>query len=254
VIDLERNGRIALMRLNVPPVNALDVEVLVAMTERLVEVDHSDAAAIVLTGSGSSFSAGANLFRVLEDGADAVRDGVSKLAVAFGTLFTFPRPVVAAVNGHAIAGGAVIACAADWKLAASGDLKIGFGELRVGVPFPTWALEIARFAVRPERLQEVIYFGRSYTPKDALERGLLDEVVPPDRLLDRAFEVAERLASMPKLTFEHTKRALRRPTVEWVRKQAARDDPRVRDAWASPEVRDAIDRFLTKTFGRSTRG
>jgi enoyl-CoA hydratase/carnithine racemase len=253
VIDVERNGRIAVIRLNFPPVNALDAEVLAALTARLDEVDHSNAEAVVLTGAGSSFSAGANLFRVLDEGEEYVRSSVPKLARAFGALFTFPRPVVAAVNGHAIAGGAVLTCACDWKIAAAGDLKIGFGELRVGVPFPTWALEIARFSVRPVSLQEVIYFGRTYSPDDAMNRGLIDEIVPPDRLLDRAFEVAERLASMPKVTFEQTKRALRRPTVEWVRKHNARDDRIVRDAWMSDEVRGAIRAFLDKTFGKSTR-
>lgn len=252
MIDVERNGRIALVRLNHPPVNALGTEVLAALSEALASVAEADA--VVLTGQGAAFSAGANLFRVLEAGADEVRSGVSQLATTFGDLFTFPRPVIAAVNGHAIAGGAVLICACDWKLAAEGDHKIGFGELRVGVPFPTWALEIARFAVQPERLQEVIYFGRSYDPAGAMERGLIDEIVPAGRLLDRAFEVAERLASMPAITFEQTKRALRRPTVEWVRKHGARDDAIVRDAWSGPEVREAIDRYLTKTFGKSSRG
>lgn len=254
MIDVERNGRIALVRLNFPPVNALDAEVLAALAEGIDAIDHSDASAIVLTGAGSSFSAGANLFRVLQEGEEYVASSVPKLSQAFGALFTFPRPVVAAVNGHAIAGGAVLTCAADWKIAAAGDLKIGFGELRVGVPFPTWALEIARFAVRPDRLQEVIYFGRSYSPEEAVGRGMIDEIVPADRLLDRAFEVAERLASIPAITFEQTKRALHRPTAEWVRKHAARDDSIVRNAWTSSEIRDAIDRFLVKTFGKSSRG
>ena len=254
MIDLERNGAIAVIRLNYPPVNALDAEVLEALSAAIASVAFSDASAVVLTGAGTSFSAGANLFRVLDEGTAYVRSSVPKLSSAFGTLFTFPRPVVAAVNGHAIAGGAVLTCACDYRVCASGEAKIGFGELRVGVPFPTWALEIARFAVRPDRLQEVIYFGRSYSPADALERGLIDEIVAPDALMDRAFEVAMRLASMPRFTFEHTKRALRRPTVDWVRRHSGSDDPAVRDAWTSDDVRGAIERFLSKTFGKASRG
>src|SRR4029077_2617237 len=123
------------MRLNAPPVNALDREVLLAITATLHEIEASDARAVVLTGAGSAFSAGADLFRVLNEGDDYLRTSLAALTEAFGTLFQFPRPVIAAVNGHAIAGGAVLVCSSDHRIAASGDHKIGFAELRVGVPF-----------------------------------------------------------------------------------------------------------------------
>src|SRR5438874_7903159 len=150
------------MRLNAPPVNALDREVLLAITATLHEIEASDARAVVLTGSGPAFSAGADLFRVLNEGDEYLRTSLEALTEAFGTLFQFPRPVVAAVNGHAIAGGAVLVCASDYRIAASGNHKIGFAELRVGVPFPSWGLEIARWGTRPERLQAVVYLGRWY--------------------------------------------------------------------------------------------
>src|SRR5439155_22027123 len=105
LIDLEKDGDITVMRLNAPPVNALDREVLLAITATLNEIEASDARAVVLTGTGSSFSAGADLFRVLNEGDEYLRTSLAALTEAFSTLFRFPRPVVAAVNGHAIAGG-----------------------------------------------------------------------------------------------------------------------------------------------------
>jgi len=240
------------MRLNAPPVNALDREVLLAITATLHEVEASDARAVVLTGTGTVFSAGADLFRVLNEGDDYLQTSLAALTEAFGTLFRFPRPVVAAVNGHAIAGGAVLVCASDHRISAAGIHKIGFAELRVGVPFPAWALEIARFGTRPANFQEVIYFGRSYDPEGAHARGLIDEIVEPDQLMGRAMSTAERLAAIPPVTFRLMKEALRRPVIERVEASAAADRA-AREAWGSDEVRQAVRRFLKETFGTDTR-
>lgn len=252
MIELDRHGAVAVVRINHPPVNALDREVLLAITDRLREAERDDAAAIILTGTGNVFSAGADLFRVLNEDDEYLRTSLVALTECFGTLFQFPRPVVAAVNGHAIAGGAVLVGAGDYRVTASGDHKIGFAELRVGVPFPAWAIEIARWGTRPEHFQEVVYLGRSYLPDGALERGLVDEIVDPSMLMDRAFEMAERLASVPPTSFRLMKEAMRRPVVERVG-AAAEADAQARAAWASEEVRDAIRRFLVKTFGTDTR-
>jgi len=252
VIDLEKHGDITVMRLNAPPVNALDREVLRAITATLNEIEASDARAVVLTGTGASFSAGADLFRVLNEGDEYLRTSLAALSEAFGTLFRFPRPVVAAVNGHAIAGGAVLVCASDHRISSAGDHKIGFAELRVGVPFPAWALEIARWGTRPANLQEVIYFGRSYDPEGALARGLIDEIVEPGELLSRAISRAGRLAAIPAVSFRLMKESLRRPVVERVEASEVADQA-AREAWGSEEVRDAIRGFLKKTFGADTR-
>ena len=250
MIDVEEKDSIAVVRLNNPPVNALDREVLLEITATFQRL--SDARAVVLTGTGATFSAGADLFRVLNEGDEYLRTSLAALTEAFGTLFQFPRPVVAAVNGHAIAGGAVLTCASDYRIAASGEHKIGFAELRVGVPFPSWALEIARWGTRPESLQEVVYLGRSYDPAGALERGLIDEIVDGGSLMPRAMQMAERLAAIPPVTFRLMKESLRRPVVERVR-ASADADAAAREAWGSAEVRDAISRFLKETFGTDRR-
>jgi len=252
LIDLEKKGDITVMRLNAPPVNALDREVLLAITATLHEIEASDARAVVLTGTGKAFSAGADLFRVLNEGDDYLRTSLAALTEAFSTLFQFPRPVVAAVNGHAIAGGAVLVCASDHRIAAAGEHKIGFAELRVGVPFPAWALEIARWGTRPANLQEVIYFGRSYDPDGALTRGLVDEIVEADQLMSRALSTAQRLAAIPAVSFRLMKEALRRPVVERVRASESADLA-AKKAWASDDVRAAISAFLKRTFGADTR-
>jgi hypothetical protein len=128
--------------------------VLDALGRELDAAAGSDARAVVLTGAGSIFCAGVDLFRVVDEGADYVRRFLPSLADVIRKLFMLPKPVVAAANGHAIAGGCILVAACDYRLMARGGGRIGVPELLVGVPFPAIALEILRFALAPERMQD----------------------------------------------------------------------------------------------------
>lgn len=240
---------IAIVRIDNPPVNALDPAVFAALVRRLEEVQAEGARAVILSGAGDAFSAGADLFRVL-DAADAeLEEAVPEAGRAFDAFLRFPLPIVAAINGHAIAGGCVLACACDWRIARSGDVRIGLAELSVGVPFPAAALEIVRNAVAPRHLRELVLLARLYTPEEAAARALIDEVVAPEALMDRAHEVARRLARVPQATFAHTKYQLRRPAIEAVERWAGPEDAAAGRIWGSEEVRASIRAFLDRTIG-----
>jgi enoyl-CoA hydratase len=249
-MEWEVNDDIAVLALEHGPVNALDREFLVDITETLRAIDKADVGALILSGKGPAFSAGADLYRVLQDGKKYVDSSVGALSDAFDSAFTFRRPIIAAVNGHAIAGGCIFVCASDYRVMAKGSGVIGLAELRVGVPFPTYALEIVRYAAAPQYLQELIYLGKNYSPEKALVRGLLDEVVEPDELMPRAQEIARKLAGIPRGTFELMKRELRAPTVEAVRRGSPEFDPQVQELWSSNDVRAAIERFLEELRNR----
>src|SRR5215468_11136285 len=128
----ERDG-ILTLRLAHGKASALDVELLDALLREL-EGAAEDVRALILTGTGSIFSAGVDLFRLVREGADYVRLFLPLLCRFLRTLFTFPRPVVAAANGHAIAGGCILVLAADVRLMAEGAGRVGVPELLVGVP------------------------------------------------------------------------------------------------------------------------
>ena len=145
MLQLDDRGPTAVLSLDHGKVNALDVELLDALTDALRALAAGPCTAVVLTGAGRAFSAGVDLHRVLEGGADYVERLIPALGSAFETLFGFPKPVIAAVNGAAIAGGCVLVCACDVRLATE-DAPVGASELRVGVPFPASALEILRHA------------------------------------------------------------------------------------------------------------
>lgn len=248
----ENRDGVEVVYLERPPVNALDREFLEAITEHFKRLAEEGLPAVVLTAEGSAFSAGADLFRVLEEGEKYVDASVGALSSAFGALFEFPRPLVVAANGHALAGGAVILCAGDYRIMADGDGRVGVTELKVGVPFPIYALEIIRYAVAPQHLQEAVYLARAYRPRDALAKGFLDEVVEPDTLMDRSIEIAKRLAAIPPRSFEIMKKLLRAPTMDRIARYGAEHDAQAREGWTSEEVQQAISKFLEATFG-STR-
>src|ERR1700741_4751996 len=116
MITLTTQSDIALLTLSHPPANALDLEFMQAILAGLDEAESSAAKALVLTGENKVFSAGADLFRVLDAGADYIERAGGTMSALFERLFRFPKPTVAAVNGHAIAGGSIIACACDYRI------------------------------------------------------------------------------------------------------------------------------------------
>jgi hypothetical protein len=158
----EDRGSVAVLHMDHGKANALDVELIGAIGDALGDIVREGShSAVVLTGTGSIFSAGVDLFRFLEGGESYLEQFFDAMVRSFRALFAFPRPLVAAVNGHAIAGGAVMAAAADYRIMSMGKAKIGVPELRVGIPFPVAAIEILRFATSTQHLQELVYLGRA---------------------------------------------------------------------------------------------
>jgi enoyl-CoA hydratase len=187
---------------------------------------------------------------VLEGDDAYAADFVSALVRAFTTLFSFPRPLVGAVNGHAIAGGAILACCCDHAVCADGALKIGVTELAVGVPYPLAALEVVRHAVAPERFEDVVFLAGTYPPAEARAIGFVSEVVPAETVLGRALEVAERLGRIPAATYELVKMAVRRPVLDRIASHGPAHDAAATRGWQSAEVRAAIQGFLDRTIAR----
>lgn len=250
MLDLERREGVDVLWLDRPPVNAADLDSLNALVDAVERVTTESDKPVVLTGRGAAFSAGADLHRVLDGDDDYAAAFVAGLVRAFTTLFSFPRPLVGAVNGHAIAGGAILACCCDHAVAADGPFKIGVTELAVGVPYPLAALEVVRHAVAPERFEEAVFLARTYSPAEARDIGFVSEVVAADRVLDRAVEVADRLGRVPAATYELIKNAVRHPTLERIRSQGAAHDASAVAGWQSGEVRTAIRTFLERTISR----
>ena len=248
MIHLEDRDGIAVLRIEHGKANTLDMELCNAIVTAFD--DANEARAVVLTGTGTIFSAGVDLFRVLKGGKSYIEAFVPAMCRAFERVFVHSAPVVAAANGHAIAGGCLLVAAADQRLMVDGTARIGIPELQVGVPFPPIALEIMRFATAPQHFQTVVLRADTYRSSDALGLGLLDEVVAPDMLLDRALSTAERLASVPRETFAITKREIRRPALARIRALELTVAEEVRAQWLEPRTLDGIRGYLDRTISK----
>jgi enoyl-CoA hydratase len=203
---------------------------------------------VIVVGTGSIFCAGVDLVRMSSEGADYVRRFLPALHRLFDAAFNLPKPVVAAVNGHAMAGGCVLACCADLRIMARGGGRIGITEMLVGVPFPALAFEVMRYAANAQYLADMTLSGATFPGEEARTRGLVDEVVEPAELMDRAVAAAQRLAALPAATFAATKAQMHERVADHMAQHGARIDARVEQIWTSPETLQNIRDFVAKTI------
>lgn len=246
MIEHTTSDGIVTLRLNHGKVSALDLELADAMALAFTELAGSDARAVILTGTGSSFSAGVDLFRIVDGGTDYVDRFFPALSRFMLDLFAFPKPLVVAVNGHAVAGGCIFTLCGDYRLMAAGDGRIGIPELLVGVPFPASVLEVIRYGVPPQNLQALMYSARTVKPDEALRLGIVDEVT--DDLPVRAEDMARHLASLPPQAFQLAKRQLRDRTISQAKHYAHELDSVAFEIWRSPETHARIREYLAKTI------
>jgi enoyl-CoA hydratase len=247
MIEIAEQDGVALLRMAHGKANAMSLELCQALTARFKDL--SSAPAVVVTGTGRIFSAGVDLIRLLDDGAPYIREFLPALSTMFATVFSHPKPVVAAVNGHAIAGGCVLACAADKRLMAREAGRIGATELLVSVAFPSIAMEIMRSAMAPQYFEDAIFSGATYAPPEALARGLVHDVVDPPRLIERAIAAAKTLAAISPAAFALTKRQIRASALQPPNR--AEIDDAVMQIWTSPETLDRIRDYVSRTLRKS---
>ena len=219
-------------------VNVLDLAALAELTEAFHGLRDR---AVVLTGAGRAFCAGVDLRPVVERGRGYVEKFLPALDEMFLAVFDHPRPVVAAVNGHALAGGAVLALAADRRLMSGGT--IGVTELAVGVPFPPTAFETVRM-VAGHRTADLMLAARRLDPEEALAVGLVDELVAPVELVELAVAAAVQLAAIPAETFAATKHQLRGEVRARIERDTAVQRDGLIDAWSGEPVQAAIRGYL----------
>lgn len=221
MIEREDDGDIAVLRLAHGPVSAMDIELCQGITEQFRSFAGGTARAVVLTGTGRSFSAGVDLHRYLDGGAPYVEAFLPALCEMFQTAFEQQLPVVSALNGHAIAGGCVLAACADATLMADGAGRVGLPEVRVGLPFPRVAVEIMRYAVGDVAARRLMVGALTHPPAEALAIGLVDRIVSAEELRDQAIATARALADeVPPDTFAVTKVQLRRESLDRVHQYA----------------------------------
>ena len=247
-ITLNESNAIALLTLNRPEKrNAISYELIADLEKGLDQVSQSSAKVLIVTGAGKAFCSGMDLEdlksligRTHEQNLEDSRT----MARLFRSIYDFPQPTIAAVNGAAIAGGTGIATICDFTLAVP-EAKFGYTEVRIGfVP-----AIVSNFLVRQvgeKRARDLLLTGRIFSADEALHMGLINEVVAPDRLLERAQELARSLMDSSTASLRATKQLLSQTVNEELDQRletAIEQNARIR---RTDDFREGITAFLEK--------
>jgi enoyl-CoA hydratase len=243
-VTVESRGPLAVVRIEHPPANALNPELLAELESLRAELADDPPGAVVIAGRGRFFSAGVDLKLVptmSRDEQRAMVDGINQLVLGW---YCFPRPVVAAVTGHAIAGGMVIALCADYRVGAS-EGKLGLTELRAGVPYPVAAIRLVQAELAGPAARALALRAHLVEPEEALRLGLVDELAGPGEVLERACDLAEEMASFGGQAYGRTKRELRGETLRAIEEAVRAGDPLL-EAWLDEESPHAAAAILRR--------
>ncbi|MBK7864774.1 MAG: enoyl-CoA hydratase/isomerase family protein [Archangiaceae bacterium] len=247
-IELRRVDDIVVVQLNGGRANAMSVGLLTELEATFAEIARGDAAAVVLTGTGKAFSAGLALPDLINLDRNEMRDFITSFERSMQRVLACPKPVVAAINGHAIAGGCVLALMCDVRIAADGPANIGLNESQLGIGLPSLVIEPLRARVSPSAILPIAYEGRLFSVQAAQELGLLDQVVPTAELDEKCLQKARLLGRSP-LAFAQMKQALLRPVLASVEKNGQADREAWLDSWFSP----AAQKLLRSTVALLSR-
>jgi 3,2-trans-enoyl-CoA isomerase len=211
-VDVHTDETIATVTLNRGKVNALNEAVVDQLQVTFQELEANEAVrAAILTGQGSFFSFGFDIPEFLSYAKDDFIRYLTKFSGLYTYLFRFPKPLVMAINGHAIAGGCMLAMAGDSRLMVLGKAKISLNEITFGSSLFAGSVAMLKFWVGSRIAQEIAYSGRMYQAEDAKKLGLVDEISTADGLIEDAKAKVRDLASRDPAAFTSIKKLLREP-------------------------------------------
>jgi enoyl-CoA hydratase len=242
---VEHEGMVTVVTLAHPPANAMDTASLNELADIFDRLANDvGVTAVVVTGDGRSFSAGLDLKAIQHCEPGHQEELIEALNRAFLAVYSCPRLVVGAVNGHAIAGGLVLALCCDIRLVADVDLKVGLAEVRVGVPYPVGAIEVVRHELSAPIVRRLVLGGELIGAHTAVELGVFDRVVPAAELLATALSAARD--HKPPGGYARIKAQLRNPAIQATRAALGGRDPLARP-WLTDETFGAAAAALRRS-------
>jgi len=247
-VKLTIDDSVALLTLNRPDKrNAISYELIDDLLQALDEVAHSSALVLILTGAGKAFCSGMdleNLRALLGRTPEQSLQDTQTMARLFRSLYEFPKPTIAAVNGPAIAGGCGLATLCDFTLSVP-DANFGYTEVRIGF-VPAIVSTFLLRQIGEKHARDLLLTGRIITADEAHRMGLVNEIVPAEKLMDRARELAAQLMENSPGSLRYTKRLITDHARRELNVQievAIRENAAVR---STPDFREGISSFLEK--------
>jgi Delta3-Delta2-enoyl-CoA isomerase len=232
---------IAEARLKRGKVNALSEPAVEEITDCLRSLAADlDTRAVILTGDGAFFSFGFDIPEFLGYSRESFAKFLQRFTALYSYLFTYPKPIVAALNGHAIAGGCMLALACDYRIMVSGKAKISLNEISFGSSVFAGSVEMLRFLVGGKNAQAILYDGTMYSAETAVQLGMIDKVSSTERLMKDAREMAQRMTEKDAAAFRSIKNLLRAPVAEDMARNEERSVQEFVSIWYSESTRQNL--------------
>ncbi|MDO9528483.1 MAG: enoyl-CoA hydratase/isomerase family protein [Syntrophales bacterium] len=219
-IIVSKDDSVATLTLSRGKVNALNESAIDQINSSLIELEKDETVkAIILTGQGNFFSFGFDIPEFLSYSKDSFTKFLTKFTDLYTYMFLFPKPVVAALNGHTMAGGCMLATTCDYRIMVSGKAKIALNEIGFGSTVLAGSVEMLKYCVGQKNAQSILYGGSMYSAEEANQMGLVDRVSSQDTLMEDAGKVAHDLAKKDSAAFRSVKGILRKPVAEEMAKK-----------------------------------
>jgi len=234
-----KTGEIARVTLTNGKVNAINSEAVSELRGHFASLEKDESVrSVILTGEGKFFSFGFHVPELYDYSPEEFTRFLQSFCQMYKEIFLFPKPLIASINGHAVAGGYILALMADYRIMADNNAKIALNEVTFGAALFAGAVEMLRFAAGNKMAAELLLTGQMFGAKEALRMGLVDQLVPEEEVLTAAKSKAEALGKNFGPNFAALKHLLRRPVAdEWGRREESSITEFVK-IWYSPETRE----------------
>lgn len=248
IVEVESREKIAVLKLNRGVTNPVNLELVNQLARRLSKMrEDVNISGIVLTSSNDKFfSIGFDIPDLFDHSKEEFRLFYHSFNQLCMDLYTFPKPIIAAITGHAIAAGCILALCCDYRLIAEGRKLMGLNEIKLGVPVPYPADCILRQLVGSRIAREMLDGGDFYEPQALLRMGMVDEIFPLEKVLDEALEKTGRLASLPPRAFQMIKRNRVETLEKHIKKYLMEKEEIFIDCWYSVEARQRLKEAMKK--------
>jgi enoyl-CoA hydratase/carnithine racemase len=248
LVEKEADDKVTILSLNRSVTNAINLELINEISGHVREnKDDKDCAGIVLTGAGDKFfSIGFDIPTLIglsqEDFSEFYR-AFNQLCI---DLYTFPKPLIAAIKGHAVAGGCILTLCCDYRFITEGRKLMGLNEIKLGVPVPYPADRILRQIVDDRTARRILDTGDFFPPEDTLAMGLVDEVMPLEGVIRRAVERILAIDNTSLDAFRAIKYSRTEPVVTRMNSKLAQREEVFIDMWYSTETREKLEEACKK--------
>jgi len=230
-------GTLLMRRAHGNAINGELADDMIAACRRAEQDD--EVRGVLLAGAGKLFSPGLDLQELIELDRESMEEFLDRFSRCLMTMYQFSKPMLARMHGHAVAGGCVLSLTADWRVLADGAM-VGLNEVPIGVPLPFPVAMFLREAAPSPKTEEVALFGRNYRGQDAVAAGLAHEALAVEGFDEHCRERLDELAAKDARAFSFTKRYLRTPVVEHIRKHDVEWRGEFLDSWFSAGTRERV--------------